>query len=72
MVVHSPRRIGVGHDSTHLLSTAANLRDGNVLNVAFSSGFEPLPPDEALERYGRVPPRVLRASIQELEGYRAG
>jgi hypothetical protein len=47
--------IGEGHDTSHFLSAAANLRDGNGLSVAFSSGFDPLPTEDALAQYGKVP-----------------
>lgn len=55
MVRDSPHGVGVGFDSTHYLSAATNLRDGNGLNVSFSSGFEPLSTKAALASYGSVP-----------------
>lgn len=55
MVHDSPHGVGVGFDSAHYLSAAAQLRDGDGLDVSFTSAFQPLPTDEALATYGEVP-----------------
>lgn len=55
MVHDSPHGVGVGFDSAHYLSAAAHLRDGDGLDVSFTSAFEALPTDEGLATYGDVP-----------------
>jgi hypothetical protein len=47
--------IGEGNDSSHYLSAADNLRHGKGFSVSFTSGFDPLPTQAALDRYGHVP-----------------
>jgi hypothetical protein len=47
--------IGEGHDTSHYLSAATNLRNGKGMTVAFSSGFDPVDTATALDHYGRAP-----------------